>query len=209
MRIAITGATLMEIEMNKNIFVNKNHSITFHCHGIGMITSTYHLQKIFDTKPDMVIQCGIAGVYKSDILIGETVLVENEMIESGTEDNENQIDIFELGLLTKNNSPFINKMLPSPFVIEKKLPFKKVNGLTVDICSGNKKTIERRIKKYNPTIETMEGAALHYIGLMNKISFIQLKTISNFVEPRNKNNWQIDLALKNNNKALQHLLEIL
>jgi futalosine hydrolase len=42
----------------------------------------------------------------------------------------------------------------------------------------------------------MEGAAVFYVGFMEKIPVIQLRNISNFVEPRNRSSWKIPEAIK-------------
>jgi futalosine hydrolase len=52
-------------------------------------------------------------------------------------------------------------------------------------------------KKFDADIETMEGAAFFYSCLQLKIPFLQIRAISNFVEPRDKSKWNIPLALEN------------
>lgn len=61
--------------------------------------------------------------------------------------------------------------------------------------------------KYNPEIETMEGAAVFFVCLKEGIPFFELRSISNMVEPRDINNWNIPLALKNLNQTLQNIFE--
>jgi len=43
----------------------------------------------------------------------------------------------------------------------------------------------------------MEGAAFLYACLLEGISCLQIRAISNKVERRNKDNWDIKLAVKN------------
>jgi len=43
----------------------------------------------------------------------------------------------------------------------------------------------------------MEGAAFFYACLLEGITCTQIRTISNKVEKRNKDNWDIPLAVKN------------
>ena len=38
----------------------------------------------------------------------------------------------------------------------------------------------------------MEGAAFFYVCLKEKVNFFQIRAISNFVEKRNKKNWEIN-----------------
>jgi futalosine hydrolase len=52
----------------------------------------------------------------------------------------------------------------------------------------------------------MEGATFFYICCREKIPFLALRAISNKVEPRNKSNWDIMLALNNLSEILDDLI---
>ena len=56
-------------------------------------------------------------------------------------------------------------------------------------------------------IESMEGFPFFYVSLMKNIPFISLRAISNYVEPRNKENWQINAAVQNLNEVLVRILK--
>jgi len=73
----------------------------------------------------------------------------------------------------------------------------KVSGITVNKAHGSKSSIEKCIEKYSAEVETMESAAIFSICLSQKINFQCLRSISNFVEPRNRAAWDIEKALKN------------
>jgi len=79
---------------------------------------------------------------------------------------------------------------------------KQVKAITVNTSSGSEVTIERLRGKYNPDIETMEGATFFYICSKEKIPFLAIRSISNRVEPRNKDKWNIPLALNNLSEKL-------
>jgi len=53
----------------------------------------------------------------------------------------------------------------------------------------------------------MEGAAFFYVCQLQKIPHIQIRSISNYVEPRNRANWNISLAIKNLNEVLWKLIQ--
>ena len=55
-------------------------------------------------------------------------------------------------------------------------------------------------------MESMEGASLHYICLMENIPFLQLRAISNIAGERNKKKWKMDEAIINLNKELVRVL---
>ena len=48
-----------------------------------------------------------------------------------------------------------------------------------------------------PSIESMEGAYVHYVCIKENIPFIHLRAISNYVGERDKSQWQIKLAINN------------
>jgi futalosine hydrolase len=52
----------------------------------------------------------------------------------------------------------------------------------------------------------MEGAALHYIGLLEKIPFLQIRSLSNFIGERNKAKWKMKEAIAALNRELQRIL---
>ncbi len=60
---------------------------------------------------------------------------------------------------------------------------------------------------FSPDVESMEGAAFAYVCDQIKLDYIQLRSISNRVEERNKNNWNIPLAIKNLNQTLIEIIE--
>ena len=53
----------------------------------------------------------------------------------------------------------------------------------------------------------MEGAALHYVCLMENIPFLQLRAVSNFVGERNKANWEIGEAIHHLNEKLKSIIQ--
>ena len=62
-------------------------------------------------------------------------------------------------------------------------------------------------KKYNPAIETMEGAAFSYICAIEKINFLSLRSVSNLVGERDKSLWNIPLAIENLALSLKILFD--
>jgi len=52
----------------------------------------------------------------------------------------------------------------------------------------------------------MEGATFFYICIREKIPFLALRAVSNKVEPRNRDNWNITLALNNLSEKLYEVI---
>jgi futalosine hydrolase len=52
----------------------------------------------------------------------------------------------------------------------------------------------------------MEGAAFMMVCQKFNITFIQIRSISNYVEERDKEKWDLDLAIKNLNNQLRTII---
>jgi futalosine hydrolase len=62
-------------------------------------------------------------------------------------------------------------------------------------------------EKFLPDIESMEGAAFHYVCLQQKNNFLQLRSISNRVGERDKSKWKLKESIENLNKELLKIIE--
>ena len=201
MNIYITSATSFEVQPLKEL-VEKNRlqHIHFHTSGVGILQSCFSIQKmIVEQKPDLIIQAGIAGTFDEQGVPGEVVLVKEEYSGTcGVEENNEWKDIFDLNLSDKNNFPFSEKRLINPFLKEYNLiHLKEVSAITIDEISTDKNRIQQLKNKYNPFLESMEGAPLHYCALQYHIPFLQIRGISNYVGERDKAFWKIKDAIEN------------
>ena len=65
------------------------------------------------------------------------------------------------------------------------------------------------VERLNPQLESMEGAAFFYACEEYKLPCLQIRAVSNYVEKRNRANWDIPLAIKNlNNFAIEMIKSI-
>lgn len=178
--------------------------------GVGLMATTYALTRaVPGDKYDLILQVGIAGSFDPALPLGETVWITTEMLgDQGAEDNGAYLDTFELGLAEPDAAPFENRALPTPHhEIHKHIRLPKVSGLTVNAVSGHMPTIDLRRSKYGCQVESMEGATLHYVCLQLGVPFAQVRTISNYVTPRDKNTWELGMAVKNLNEWLGGFLQ--
>ena len=211
MRVIITAATVAEwmpsfLEMNK-LYTSESQrlQVRFHQSGVGMLATAVSLTRlVWEEKPDLVIQAGIAGCFDQSIPLGKVIIVNEEVLaDMGVEEDGKWKDIFDLKLEKSSYHPFEKRKLPNPWLTKfnfLKLP--EVNAITINEISTNKERIQELIKKYNPTIESMEGAALHYVCREANIPFLQIRAVSNYVGDRDKKNWEIKLAISNLNQTL-------
>jgi len=77
----------------------------------------------------------------------------------------------------------------------------------IDKVHGTQVSIDRILSKYQADIETMEGAGFHYACKNMDIQHLQLRGLSNYVEPRNRAGWKIELAIDQLNQTLINLLD--
>jgi futalosine hydrolase len=180
--------------------------------GIGLTATTYHLTRQLRLKKyDAVIQAGVAGSFDKKTGPGDVVAVRQDTIaDESVEELKTLKTLFDLKLVPQNKFPYKKGWLVNPHPgLLKKTRLKTVRAVTVNQISTNKKIINRYRDKFNPAIESMEGAALHYVCLMEKIPFLQIRSISNFIGERNKKNWNLEESVTNLNKKLIELAGIL
>jgi futalosine hydrolase len=187
-----------------------NTEVDFLISGIGLPSVINRLTLLLTKeKYDLVINPGIAGSFRDDLKIGTVVYVNKEQFgDLGIDDNCEQRTLFEMGYVDPNSPPFSGGKLINTLDI---LKFKtlvtlpKVNGLTVNMASGNQTDIVKRWTKFAPDIETMEGGGIFYVCILQNIPFIEIRAISNKIEPRNVKNWNIPLALTSLSEVLTKL----
>lgn len=216
MKILVTAATGKECMIANESMLQSSHQmkgdIHFHVSGVGIPATLFSIaHEIEIQKPTLVIQVGIAGCFNIHENIYPTYVIKNEVFaDIGVEENGEWKDVFDMGFLEKNIFPYTEKRLENPW-LEKynllKLP--AVAAITVNEATTRNERIGQYVKKYNPFLESMEGAALHYVCLMKSIPFIQLRTISNVVGDRHKKNWQIKPAIEHLNAALIKYIDAL
>ena len=195
---------------NGSNFNINNLNVEIFISGIGIPLTTYSLtKKVISGKYDLIINAGICGSYNDDLIIGDCVsVILDEFADIGTVYGDNSFKtLFEEGLLEPDKKPFNSGKLYNPLKsnIDTELP--KVTAITVNSVSGNKDQIKYRKEKFNPDIESMEGAAVAFVCIKEKLNLLQIRAISNKVEERNKDNWNIPFALDNLIDELFRILE--
>lgn len=205
MNILLVAATQAEIAPTLQHFGIESlsgktgkHNITALTTGVGMVATAYSLGELFARQQfDLVVNAGIAGAFDRSLKPGETVSVKVDCFaELGAEDGEDFISIDGLGLGKAGVRPEL------PFEHDILSSLKKVFAITVNKVHGNDESIYNTSQRLNPQIESMEGAAFFYACNQTSTPCLQIRTISNYVERRNRENWDIPLAVENLNKTL-------
>lgn len=224
MNITIVAATSLEIAplleqtnaklVAKDLYSADKDSIHFLVTGMGMMQTAAHLA-LYAGKHDrdIYIDAGIAGAFNRSITIGEVTQVVSETYgDFGVEDGDEFADFFEMGFIDHHQDAFEYGKI-SPFGQLSDHPalqhLRKVSSLTVNKVHGKDETIASIMRKYPADIENMEGLAFFYVTHQIQKPSVEIRSISNYVERRNKDNWDIQLAVKNLNDVLSNLIQTL
>ena len=212
-KILIISSTFQEIETflnngfekkSENLYSNQSIDV-FIC-GVGILFSTFNLTKHLATKKyDLALNIGIAGSFNSDLKIGDIVQVASDCFaDFGIEFDSEFQSIFETKFVNKTEFPFADGEILSKTKIDN---LKEVKSITVNRTSGSLETILERKQMFSPDIETMEGASIMYVCQKEKLECIQIRSISNIIDERRKQTWNVKLAIENLNKSLVEILE--
>jgi futalosine hydrolase len=167
--------------------------------GAGIAATTYFLTKILThSRYDVVINMGICGSLNPSIKPVRIVrIVSDQFADFGAEDGDKFLSASGLKLLDPDQAPFKKGILYDKF--RYKLPSLQSiyasAGITVQKAHGSVKSVKGALNLFGPVMESMEGAAFFYVCRMEKTECLQIRSVSNMVEKRNRANWKIDEAL--------------
>ncbi len=184
-RILLVSATQQEMP------VLEREDVDVLVTGVGMVATTFSLTgKLTGSQYDLVMNVGIAGSFRSQFQLGQVVqVVSDRFAELGVEDHEQFIPADKMDLVDTDELLFeTNERLGS---------LQETSGITVNRVHGAQDSIASVNRQFSPDIESMEGAAVAYVCKQFGIPWVQVRAISNRVEPRNRAAWNIPLALEN------------
>jgi futalosine hydrolase len=223
MKILIVSATTLEIkpllqniqfESRINSGINrysyKHMNIDVLTTGVGMVSTAFLMGKTLQQNQyDAAFNVGIAGSFNDKFKIGTVVCINHDQFpELGAENGEYFLSLIDLQLLEENSFPFKNGELFNENPIKSRtidaLP--EARGITVNRVHGNNNSIQKIRERCNPDTESMEGAAFLYACQIEGVQCSQIRAISNFVEERNTDKWNIPLAIQNLNKTILEIL---
>lgn len=179
--------------------------------GVGLPLTAYAVGRALGAETyDLVINAGIAGAFNRQLKIGDVLqVVEDQFADIGVEEADGSFSsVHSMGLIEPNQPPFMNgKLVNTTGKDSDFLP--RATAISVNKVHGHGPSIEKVEKLFPADLETMEGAAFFYVCLMENVSFLQIRAVSNYVESRNKDNWDIPLAINNLNEVLKELIQVM
>jgi futalosine hydrolase len=179
--------------------------------GHGSTFMGYHLTKALNTyNYDLAINLGIAGSFDYFLELGFVVnIIQDQFADLGFEEKDAFYTLGEKELLNEDSFPFTGEILRSlgSFEIDVVDSLIPVKAITVNTLHGKQESIQKVKERFKCEIETFAGAAFFYVCLMEKIPFLQIRSISYFVELRKVDNWHHPLALENLTATVLEILE--
>jgi len=198
-----------------------NHPVILIETGIGLVNTTHALTvALQQIKPDLVIQTGIGGAYlQAHLNVGDLVMASEEnYAELGVitpkgwhPANEIGIPVLKTDRDYYNTYPLNTNLVTDAQNALQNVQEKVVVGpfVTVQQCSGRTDIGNGLAQKFNAICENMEGVAAAQICLQYQVPFLELRAISNQVEDRNKEAWNIPLSLQRAQTATAKLIQAL
>ncbi|HBC79250.1 MAG TPA: futalosine hydrolase [Bacteroidales bacterium] len=220
LKIVLVAATSSEadtlkkvpgIQVTSGTYLYEGNVITPVVTGVGSVATAWAMTKFISSgsEADLAINIGIAGSFRDDIPVGEVVVpVSDCFADAGIGTATGFLTLAEAGLVDPDAFPFKSGKLVSEnrFVSAAVRLLRPVNAITVNTSTGSQDNIKKISERYHNDIETMEGAAFFYVCSREEIPFLALRAVSNRVEPRNRDKWNIPLALENLSEKLGELL---
>jgi len=176
--------------------------------GVGMVATAFELGRhLAANHYDLAVNLGIAGSFDRNIALGEVLeITKDTFAELGAEDNEAFLSIEKMGFGEGTFHPSAKRSdLYNEFNTFK---LKTATAITVNTVHGNEASIKKVAERLNPQLESMEGAAFFYACKQMNVPCLQIRAVSNYVENRNRDNWNIALAIKNLNTFAVEFLKL-
>lgn len=190
-------------KITENLFISQinNNKVEFLIAGVGGVFTAYNVTKqIRASRPDIIINTGIAGSFDSQLELGTVVnVISDEFGDLGFEDDDNFSSFFSSGLMDNNLHPFCDGKInfSDGFVSKTLSELPKKSSVCVNTAHGNADSIDRFKQICIADVENMEGAACGFVALSDNIKTYQIRAISNYVTKRDFSKWKIDLAIEN------------
>ena len=179
--------------------------------GVGMVATAAHLARTLATRaPDLVLNVGVCGTFDRALTPGTVVnVVTDGLSELGVQDGPAFIPADVVGLVAPDEAPYTAGRLVNPFhfTIPALTALPRVDGITVNTVHGDAASIAAVVARCQPQIESMEGEAFMYACLLAGVRFAQIRSVSNVVERRNRDAWQLEEALHSLGRVTRAIVE--
>jgi futalosine hydrolase len=177
--------------------------------GVGKINAAAATAALIERhKPRLVINTGCAGAYPgSGLAIGDLAVASVEILgDEGALTSLGWLGLREMKLpyLVQGTRRYYNEIPLSCHVSEKAVQLADYCGIglargrfvTVSTCSGTTLKGEELVHRFGALAENMEGGAVALVCLRYGVDCLEIRGVSNLVEERNLDNWDIPRAVE-------------
>jgi len=190
------------------------HAVDLLVTGVGMVATAAWCSRTFAEDPhyDLALNIGVCGAFDPAIALGSVVhVVSDRIAELGAEDGDAFIALEDLGLSGQEARPFARTPLvnSAPPTNAELSSLQAVSGITVNTVHGSDASIHAVRDRFNPQVESMEGAAFMFACMMTGVPFAQVRGVSNVVERRNRDGWRLSEAISNVGAVALRIIEAL
>jgi futalosine hydrolase len=172
--------------------------------GVGMVaTAARTARALAQARYDLALNVGVCGSFDRALAPGRVVhVISDRIAELGAEDDDAFLTLDQLQL--PGEPVFVNASPPDNEVLGG-LP--AVSGITVNTVHGSERSIAAVVRRFAPQVESMEGAAFMHACLISHVPFAQVRGVSNIVEKRNRQAWNLGDAIGNLGRSAIAILE--
>jgi futalosine hydrolase len=179
----------------------RTHRIDVLISGAGMVATAAWCSRVLSTDSyDLALNLGVCGSFDARLAPGDVVHVTSDRLaELGAEDDTRFLTVHDLRLVGEDEFPFKGGLLVNgdPPVNDALRRLPAASAITVNTVHGAEPSIAAVVARFNPQIESMEGAAFMYACLIHGVRFAQIRAVSNVVERRNRDAWKLPEAIHN------------
>jgi futalosine hydrolase len=172
--------------------------------GVGMVaTAARCARELARRRFDLALNLGLCGSFDPSLRPGGVVhVVRDRIAELGAEDDEAFLTMAEIGLPA--DAFFVNAHPPANAALT---ALREADGITVNTVHGCERSIAAVVARFQPQVESMEGAGFMCACLDAGVPFAQVRAVSNVVERRTRSAWQIHDAVAALTGAAVRILE--
>lgn len=193
MSILVTAATDAELLPFRVRFPEAEILIT----GVGIHATLFELTLALQKKKyHQVIQVGIAGAY-DERKTGQAFLVSKDRFaDVGVWEKGGWASIFELGFADQQQPPFTEGWIVNTHPMLVDAGIVGLNAISVNTLTDRNDWNQLMQQQFGAQLESMEGAAFHFVCKKMNVPFLQIRGVSNRVGERDKSNWKISEAIQ-------------
>lgn len=192
--------------------------------GMGKVNAAHAAAlMIAEFSPDSLLIFGVGGAYPaSGAVVGDIALAQVEIAgDEGVLTNDGFKDMEYIGIpLLKTATSVIFTTYTAPEPLLKRALHSLITSsapgrtdvhfghfVTLSTCTGTTARARELEERYRGLCENMEGAAAAQVAELHGIPWLEVRGISNIVEDRDMQKWDIPKAAEAAQKAVLRILE--